>query len=53
MATTVIVAGMLFPWTLRNWLIFNEFQPLAPRYFERSKPKETHEALSVTDKQIM
>src|SRR5262245_25803833 len=27
--TTAIVAAILAPWTLRNWLIFDEFEPLA------------------------
>lgn len=30
--TTVMVTGVLTPWTWRNWVVFHEFQPLAPRY---------------------
>ncbi len=29
---TMVVAGALAPWTWRNWMVFQEFQPLAPRY---------------------
>lgn len=29
----VIVSGLtLAPWTIRNWRVFHQFQPLAPRY---------------------
>ena len=28
----VIALGMLVPWTFRNWRVFHEFRPLAPRY---------------------
>jgi 4-amino-4-deoxy-L-arabinose transferase-like glycosyltransferase len=30
--TAVVVTGILAPWAWRNWLVFQEFQPLAPRY---------------------
>lgn len=30
--TILIVIGSLTPWAWRNWLVFHEFQPLAPRY---------------------
>jgi len=30
--TTMVVVVMLAPWTWRNWVVFHEFQPLAPRY---------------------
>ncbi|MFO1425240.1 MAG: glycosyltransferase family 39 protein, partial [Candidatus Competibacteraceae bacterium] len=32
MVTGVVVAGAFAPWTWRNWVLFHEFQPLAPRY---------------------
>jgi 4-amino-4-deoxy-L-arabinose transferase-like glycosyltransferase len=30
--TTLLVMAALTPWTLRNWIVFGEFQPIAPRY---------------------
>jgi 4-amino-4-deoxy-L-arabinose transferase-like glycosyltransferase len=30
--TTLLVVTALTPWTLRNWALFGEFQPIAPRY---------------------
>ena len=30
--TTLLVVTTLTPWTLRNWGLFGEFQPIAPRY---------------------
>jgi 4-amino-4-deoxy-L-arabinose transferase-like glycosyltransferase len=32
MVTAGVVATMLAPWTIRNWVVFHEFEPLAPRY---------------------
>lgn len=29
---TVVALAPLVPWTVRNWRVFNTFQPLAPRY---------------------
>jgi hypothetical protein len=29
---TVIALAPLVPWTIRNWRVFHQFQPLAPRY---------------------
>jgi 4-amino-4-deoxy-L-arabinose transferase-like glycosyltransferase len=34
--TALVVAVMLAPWGLRNWIVFHEFQPLAPRSFTGS-----------------